>query len=569
MLPSMNGNHDRELQIAQILARHGLTYLMRVLGLSRLVSGHQGQLGRSPEETPAPAKGLRSALEELGPAFIKLGQLVSTRADLLPPEYRRELAKLQDDAPRIPAEVVRGVLRRELGDRADAAFAAFDPEPLAAASIGQAHGATLQDGTEVIVKVRRPGAAEAAEEDLVIFQRLAARAAGHSELASQFDVVGLADEFALTLRAQLDYLNEAHNAERFAANFAGDQDVQIPRVFWELTTSRVVTLERIKGMKITDGAALRAAAIDRHALAQRATRVIAKMVFEDGFFHADPHPGNFFVEATGRLGIIDFGLVGILDDELRERLAMVLIAVFRRDPDRLARALLTLGVAPPRIDVRGLRDALVPLLAEWPGSGAESLQLGTMIANLLEVVRVYRLSLPRDLVLLLRAIMMEEGMARELDPTFELGQELAPYVHREILGQLSPATLGRHLQEVGLELGELSIALPNRLRRLLRAAAGDGVSIHLSQAELQPLMMSSKRLGNRITVSVVGSAIITAGAALTAAGRRPVGRWPNRLLHLAVIALVAAGSGYVGWKIRSDVAGVAARLRSTNGAAGA
>ncbi len=224
------------------------------------------------------------ALEELGTTFIKLGQLLSTRADLLSPEYLTELAKLQDAAPPVSTEEIQELLVMELGGPIQAVFDSFDPVPLAAASIGQAHSATLPDGTEVVIKVRRPGAVEQVKEDLEIIHNLASAASRHWELADRYDVVGLAEEFAQTIRAELDYLHEARSAERFAANFARDPSVHIPRVYWETTTSRVLTLERIRGTKISDLETLDTNRVDRSALARRGTEVILKMIFEDGFF---------------------------------------------------------------------------------------------------------------------------------------------------------------------------------------------------------------------------------------------------------------------------------------------
>lgn len=339
-------------------------YLVGVLGLARVVPFERGLLGheRRAERYTQPEH-VRLALEQLGATFVKLGQVLSTRADLMPPEYQAELAKLQDAAPPIPADAVQEVVAQELGADADAAFAAFDLEPLAAASIGQAHAATLPDGTEVVVKVRRPGVVDQVQQDLEILQNLVASASRRWEATAGYDLVGLADEFARTLRAELDYLQEGRNAERFAANFADDPDVQIPRVFWETTTSRVLTLERIRGIKISDLDALDAAAIDRRALAERATRVTAQMVFEDGFFHADPHPGNFFIQPGGRIGIIDFGMVGTVDDRLRERLGTLLMALAREDADRVAGALLALGISAGTVNRVALRDDVAELLA--------------------------------------------------------------------------------------------------------------------------------------------------------------------------------------------------------------
>ena len=297
----MSARDHRERQIAEVLIRYGLSYLGNIVGLGHLMTAAHRRVGVAPEAR-TPAVNLRLALEELGPTFIKLGQLMSTRADLLSTDYRAELAKLQDSAPAVPSEVVEEVVERELHAPADRAFATFETAPLACASVGQAHTATLDDGTEVVVKVRRPDVVEDVERDLEIVRNFAARAGRRSKTAARYDVVGLADEFVRSLRAQLDYLQEARNAERFAANFAGDPWVQIPRVFPDHTTSRVITLERIRGMKITDLAALDEAGLDRHALAERTALITAKMIFDDGFFHADPHPGNFFIEPTGRVG---------------------------------------------------------------------------------------------------------------------------------------------------------------------------------------------------------------------------------------------------------------------------
>ena len=273
----MSTRRDRMREIAEVLSRHGLGYLADLLGLDRWVPFRRGPPGHERHGPPhTRPEHVRLALEELGPTFVKLGQVLSTRPDLVPPEYRAELAKLQDAAAQVPAEVVRELIGHECGAHLATLFATFDFQPLAAASIGQAHAATLHDGTDVVVKVRRPGAVEQVEQDLEILQNLAARASRHWEAAAGYDLVGLADEFARTLRSELDYLREGRSAERFVANFADDPGLHIPRVFWEATTSRVLTLERIRGIKVDDLDALDAAGVDRRALAERATRVTAR-----------------------------------------------------------------------------------------------------------------------------------------------------------------------------------------------------------------------------------------------------------------------------------------------------
>ena len=272
-------------------------------------------------------------------------------------------------------------------------------------------------------------------------------------------------------------------------------------------------------MKVTDFAALEAAGVDRRALAERATRITAKMVFDDGFFHADPHPGNFFVQPTGRLGIIDFGMVGTLDDGMRDRLGALLVAVMRDDPDRMAGALIALGTSTGPVDRARLREDLAGLMARYGGRAVGEVELGAAAAALMEVVRRHRLRIPRDLALLVKVIAMEEGVAEQLDPDFRIGEALAPYARRQLLAQLSPAGLSRRLERLGIDLAELAADLPEQLHRVLEAAAGGGFEVHLRAAELEPLMARAERLGNRIAVSVLAAAIIDGLAELAAAER--------------------------------------------------
>jgi ubiquinone biosynthesis protein len=511
----------RRRQIAGVLVRRGLGYVLEASGLQHLTAFEPHRDAQ--HHATAPER-LRLALEELGPTFIKLGQVLSTRADLLGPEFRLELAKLQDDAPRLSAEVVRECVRTELGGEPESVFAAFDVAPLAAASIGQAHAAAMPDGTEVVVKIRRPGAMEQVELDLEILMNGALHASRRSEQMVQYDVVGIAEEFAQTLRAELDYLREGRNVERFAANFADDADVQIPRVFWEQTTSRMITLERIRGIKITDVAGLDEAGIDRRNLAKHGTDVMAKMVFQDRFFHADPHPGNFFIQPGGRIGLIDFGMVGTLDAELRDQLANLMVAVVRGNPDRLTAALLGLGAATARVDRERLRHDLAELLSRYSGRSPGNLDFGTASAEMLEIVRRHRLRPPRDLALLLRAFVMNEGMAEQLDPEFRLVEELRPYVYRHLVAELSPGALARRAGRAGVDLAELAVDFPEQLHRILQLAASGGFEVHLRTAELEPLVSRAERLSNRIAAAVLAAAMIDAVAELSSTRHRPHSR---------------------------------------------
>jgi ubiquinone biosynthesis protein len=495
--------------------------MLDALGIQRLVSLERGMLDRGDSRARRPPpEDLRLALEELGPTFVKLGQVLSTRADLLPPEYRTEFAKLQDQVAPIPAEVVQEILAEELHGGVEEAFARFESEPVAAASIGQAHAAALlRDGTEVIVKVQRPGVVEEIQQDLEIVQNLAARASRRWQAAATYDLVGLAEEFGQSLLAEVDYLQEGRNAERFKTNFADEPAVQIPRVFWEFTTSRIITLERIYGMKLSDLASLDAAGIDRHAVAQRAATVTARMVFEHGFFHADPHPGNFFVQPDAHIGIIDFGLVGRVDERLRERLQDLLVAFARADPDRLASALIALGATTRPPHRTQFREDLRGLLARYTGRGIGEIPLGPALSDMFEVVRRHGLRIPRDLALLVEVIVMDEGLAAELDPGFSFTEALEPFARRLVTAQLSPRAILRRLERTGFDAAELVTDLPGQLHRALDTLGDGSLEVRLQPDDLEPMLARAERLGNRIAVSVLAASLIDGIAQIIATDR--------------------------------------------------
>ncbi|HEU5423655.1 MAG TPA: AarF/ABC1/UbiB kinase family protein, partial [Nitrolancea sp.] len=457
----------RYRQIADVLARHGLGFLIDLFGLERFLPQYRGFLGRQPRARAyTRPEHLRLALEELGPTFIKLGQILSTRPDLLPPAYQAELAKLQDAAAPIPFAAVRETVESELGRPIEELFASFEETPLAAASIGQAHAATLHGGVDVVVKVRRPAAVEQVEVDLAILLNLATVASRRSQLAEQYDLVALVEEFAATLRAELDYEREAHNAERIAASFADEPGLQVPRVYHQLSTQRVLTLERIRGIKISNLAALEAAGIDRAALANDAARMVLKMALEDGFFHADLHPGNLFVEPSGRIGLIDFGMVGTLDEATRDHLVDLLIAIVGQDTDRMVDELLELGAAR-RIDRAVLRRDLQRIVSHYINRPLGEIEIGAVIEDALGIVRRHRLQLPANLALLLRMLVMAEGLGQLLDPAFEALPVARPFGRRLLLQRYSPARWARRMGQAAFDAAELGTELPRQVRRLI------------------------------------------------------------------------------------------------------
>ncbi|AIX99966.1 ABC-1 domain protein [Arthrobacter sp. PAMC 25486] len=544
------GNHfERYAEVAEILARHGFGSLAARVGLGRL---HLGSGPWQPEDLTNPER-LRRALEELGPTFIKLGQVLSTRPDILPPDFLTELSKLQSEAPQVPAHVIRSLIEQELGATPEELFSTFSDVPLASASIGQAHAATLHDGTAVVVKVRRPGVVAQVQEDLEILQNLAHQAGRNWAAVADYNLESIATRFAATLRAELDYLQEGANAERFAKNFANDPSIHIPRIFWPTTTSRVLTIERIHGLKINDAEVLAMPAGDRNRLADLAAKAAVKMIFEDGFFHADPHPGNLFVESTSRIGLIDFGMVGEVGNELRGHLGNLLLAFSFDDPDRIARALLELAVNRPTSDRNHLRQDVLHFMEQYQGRQLGQIEISPLIRQILAILRNHHLQLPSEMAMLTKMIFMTEGMGARLNPDFNLGTVIKSYASKLAFKRAIPRNLLRNLSQWGLDAADLGANLPDKVRRLLDLL-DDGVEVHLRSEELVPLVARAERIGNRLVAGMIVAAFVRGIGELTAADRERLQTWQNALVAGGA-GVVAALGGYLAWTARRSAGG--------------
>jgi ubiquinone biosynthesis protein len=544
-------NHfERYRRIGDVLTRHGLGFLVGVAGLGRWIPFHRGVLGheRRPEPYTTPEH-LRLALEELGPTFIKLGQLLSTRSDMVPASYLRELSKLQDSASPVPPATISALIEQELGAPPEEIFATFDTAPLASASIGQAHLATLHDGTEVVVKVRRPQVNDVIETDLEILQNFANRASRRWEAAANYNLPGLVSDFAMSLRRELDYISEGRNAERIAENFVDSPDVHIPRVFWATTTSRVLTLERIVGTKVDDLDGLDRAGVDRRALATKAASVAVRMVFEHGFFHADPHPGNLFIEPDGRIGLIDFGMVGEVDEGLRQQLATVLAALTGHDIDKLAKALLELSVVKRQVDREQFRADLVRFVALYRGRRLGEVHIAALVSQLLALLRKHRLQLPQEMAVLLKFFLMVEGMGVRLDPEFNLGAFLGPYAQQLILDRYSPEALFRQLVTSGQDAAALAVDLPDRVRRLFELLDASGVAVHLDASDFEPLVGRVERIGDRVVAGIITAAFIRGIGQMATADKDRWGRWEGPLMGFG-LGMSGALGAYLGWTAR-------------------
>lgn len=538
---------SRYRQLAEVLARHGLGWLHSATGLNRFFSGGIHTEPAHPPVT-APAR-LRMALEELGTTFIKLGQFLSTRVDLLPPDYQAELARLQDAVQPISSEVAQERIEAELGQPVGQLFASFDPAPLAAASIGQAHAATLSDGTEVVIKVRRPGVVEQVAEDLEIMLNLAEVMSRRWDFAKSYDVVGLAQEFAQTLRAELNYLQEGRNAERFAENFAADPRVHIPRVFWQTTTSRVLTLERIRGTRVSELHTTSDSEFDNRELAVSGTQVILKMVFEDGFFHADLHPGNFFIEADGRFGLIDFGMVGSLDENTQEQLAVLVLALTGPDYEQLVDILLEMGVAGERVNRKSLRRDLEHLIAPCLGQPIGEIDLTPLLNEALAIMRRHHMHLPPNLALLVKTIIITEGLGVWLDPDFHLISVINPYTSHLLRKLYSPARWLRRFGRASLDIAWLGAELPQQLRRFFGDMERNGLEVRVQPHSIEPVLDRMERLANRIVLGMLASAFIIGLAALMAVSG--FASWAGAMFAFGFVLAVLLGLYLAGSIFRS------------------
>ena len=535
---------NRYRQIAEVLLHHGLGYLVSTFGLERFVPFRReiSRYTRPGRHYTRPER-VRLAFEELGPTFIKLGQILSTRADILPPEYITELAKLQDQAPPVDGAVIEEIIVQELGCPIKEVFATFDPVPIAAASIGQAHTATLPNGEEVIVKVRRPGVVEQVEEDLEIMHHLATTASRRWEFADHYDLPGLVQEFAQTLRAELDYIREGRNAERFAVNCADDPfSIHIPCIYWESTTDRVLTLERIRGIKINDLAVLDAAGIDRPALAERAARIILKMILEDGFYHADPHPGNFFIEPDGRIGLIDYGMVGIVDARTQEQLVDIFLAITSQDAERLVDTMLMLGFSSQRVDRTQLKRDLEHLLSQYYGKSFGEIDIGPVLTEALTIVQRHHLQLPSNLALLLKTLLMDEALGTMLDPEFNMTAMLAPYSKQLVQRQYSFDYWWRNLSRAGVDAARLGLEFPQQIRRLMSDLERGNIEVGVKADSLKPIINDVKQMVNRVVLGIIAAAFIIGVAILLVVYHTVIGLcWVGALFIIGFVLSFVLG----------------------------
>lgn len=512
MLDALAGVRDlgRLQEIASVFVRHGFGDLVRRSGMAGVLE-RAGRLlhweGAEERLEMKPPERLRCALQELGPTFVKLGQVLATRVDLLPPEWIAELGRLQNAVPALPWETVLPQLVEDLGVEPEVAFARVDTVPVAAASLAQAHRAWLHDGTPVILKVRRPGITATVEADLRLMARLAEVIESQLPDLRRYRPVEVVRQFRDSLRRELDFAAECRSAERIAANFADDPGVVVPRVHWQWTSERLNVQDYIDGIPAGDLQAVDAAGLDRAGLARAGTGIVLKMLLEDGLFHADPHPGNVFFLRDGRIAIIDFGMVGHLGERRRLEIARLLHGMVVQDAEAVADILLDWSIGG-EVDEERLESDTATLVDRYRGVPLKDLRMGTMLSDAAGLLRAHGLVLPPDLALVIKAFLTLEGFGRQLDPGFDMATEARPWLERVMLRRFAPSVLARRGRRGLAGMLELGAELPRDLRRLLRAARGGRLGARIDIPTLDAFGDRIDRAASRLTMGVITAALI-------------------------------------------------------------
>jgi ubiquinone biosynthesis protein len=504
----------RIAEIAGVLSRYGLADWLRRIPSKEIRNflarpETQAIAGRPWEERA------RLALTDLGTTFVKLGQVLSTRPDLVGPRLADELGQLQAGTTPDPPDVVRRTIEAELGRPPELLFAEFEPVALASASIGQVHRARLPDGQPVVVKVQHDGIQGKIKSDLELLQGLAELLQRHVPAARPYQPVATVREFRRTLLHELDFSSERRNLEEFARNFTDDPTVHIPVVYPALCSRRVLTMEMLVGIPGYNQAELHQSGADLNEFARRAARMYLNMIFRDGFYHADPHPGNYLLLAGTTVGVIDCGMIGRIDDSLRELFEDLLLALFQRDSEGLCDLLLRAGSAPVDIDLTAFRADVTEFLAEYSTMAVKEFDLGGALNDLTEIIRRHHLVLPSGVSLLLKTLIMLEGTAQQLNPDFSLMALLEPFQAQILRNRLSPRRWLTKFRRTYRDLDRLASSGPRNLAELLAQLREGRLEIRHEHRHLQTSV-------NRLVVGLLSSALFVGSSYLCGQGFPPV-----------------------------------------------
>ncbi len=510
----------RVRHILEVLVRNGLGFLVESVGLTRLLPRRRSRQLREGDVAfgmSAPQR-VRLTLEQLGPTYIKLGQILSTRPDLLPPAYIIELSKLLDSVPPVSADDIIQLIQQELGGPLDRWFAHFQREPIASASIGQVHRAVLHDGTAVVVKAQRPGVERTVQADLNLILAQGHFLEARSATLRRYGLVDILEEFSHALRDELDYTYEARNAERLR-QIVSSEGVLIPQVYWDLTTRRVIVLSELHGVQLNEIDRLRAHGYDLCSVAARIVEVYLQLVFQYGIFQADPHPANILV-CDRQIGLVDFGVVGYLTPRLREDLGGLLMALVRQDADDLVHIITRMGAVSGGVEQNAMRRDVQRLIVRYYAESVESLPIAQFLSDIMSLSFKHHVRLPSDLALLARTVVVLEGVALGLDPSYVLTDNLKPFVVQLVRERLSPMRAVQEGIRTWVELESVLHVLPRRVDTISKQLEQGHLTVGFEIRRLEQAMRKVDDIGNRLVFSIVIAAIIIGSALVLHGGEQ-------------------------------------------------
>jgi ubiquinone biosynthesis protein len=512
------GNAMRLAEVLQVLAKHGFAEAMSRFGISRAVLRRFGVRGKHSAEQRHYGVRLRSALTELGPTFVKFGQILSTRPDLIGVELSNELSQLQDKVEPVPYAEIAAVVEETLGSKPDTLFAAFDREPIAAASLSQVYRARLHSGEEVAVKIQRPRARQQVESDLRLMHGLAQWLAEHTSDGEWLDPPGLVMEFQRTILRELDFNIERRTVERFGENFDGQSSVFVPAVYREYCSGKVLTMDWVGGVRVDQLDRYEERNSHPHTVALNGCRALCEQVFEHRLFHADPHPGNIFITKNNQISFLDYGMVGHLEQEDVQTMVDLLRAIFEQDAAACTQALLKFTAEGDMQEPDGLEHEVAEYIAFEAQAVIGGGEVGKALERSVTLLRRYERALAPRFSLLLKAMATIESTSRLIANDIDLAKVMRPYVQDAMHRRMSPGHVARAVQSDAAALLQLVHELPGDARKLMRMLRRGRFSVHLQHEKLQDLTQTTDRASNRITFGLIAGSLIVGSSLLISAG---------------------------------------------------
>ncbi|MBM4003450.1 MAG: AarF/ABC1/UbiB kinase family protein [Planctomycetes bacterium] len=504
-IPHIFRNVKRGTEIVAVLSRYGLADWLSHTNIDFAKDQLKNRDGEILARHTREAR-IRLALTDLGPTFIKLGQLLSTRPDLIGKELAAELQQLQSNVPADPADVVVRMVEEELGQPIEELFQEFDPVPLASASVGQVHRARLRSREEVVVKVQHHGIERIVQEDLDVISTLAQLAERIPELA-RYRPVQTAAEMARTLRRELDFGREERSLQQFNASFADNPSVRVPKPHTDFCTARILTMERLSGISLRDNTALLEQGYDPAQIARLGAELYLQMIFTQGFYHADPHPGNILVLPGNVIGLLDFGMVGRIEERLREDIEEMLLAIVQRDVVMLTTLIKRVGTVPPDLDEAAMRVDVADFVEQYATLSLRQFDVAGALNDMVEIIRKYHITLPSQVSLLIKTLVTLEGTTKALHPDFSLLEVMEPFHRKLMLRRLSPARQWRKLRRIYMEVEHLAEILPGRMLEILDQVQTGKFDVHLDHRGLGPSV-------NRLVLGMLASALFLGSSLL-------------------------------------------------------